>query len=212
MIICRTEKVSKLSSSFIKAKPLAVIKWVVLALVMVAIMVIGIINVGSGSREIFGWIVLLAMAGFMVIMITSVARSDNEFNAFVIMDDGKIIFINFGNIFMNSRLLGEPYKFSHSKIRVFMEWFKAAKRMKDYSNGDALDAFAVSDAVLGAGHYVERIFSVKSNNKYIIAKLRLKKCRTIEGELFTEFTKTIRIPKDFENAELLENVFMAAAD
>ncbi|MCM1006616.1 MAG: hypothetical protein NC485_01605 [Ruminococcus flavefaciens] len=212
MIICRTEKVSKLSSNFIKAKPLAVIQWVVLALVMVAIMVIGIINVGSSSREIFGWIILSAMVGFMVLMLTSVARSDNEFNAFVVLDDGKIIFINFGNIFMNSKLFGEPYKFSHSKIRICVEWFKAAKRMKGYSNGEVLDAFAASNAVLGAGHYVERTFSVKSSNKYIIAKLRLKKCRTIEGELFTEFTKTIRIPKDFENAELLENELRAAAD
>lgn len=212
MIICRTKKISKLSSSFIKAKPIAVIKWVVLSLVMVAIMVIGIINVGSSSRELFGWIILLVMIGFEVIMLTSVKKADNEFNAFVIMNDGKIFFINFGNIFMNSKLFGEPYKFSHSKIRLFMEWFKAAKRMKDYSEEDKIDAFASNDSVLSFGHYVEKIFCVKSNKKYIIAKVRLKQCNAVQSNILTEFTKTIRIPKNFENAELLENEFRAAAE
>lgn len=212
MKICRTENVNGLSRSFIKAKPLAVIKWVVLAIVLVAVIVIITVTVGSSSMEFVGWIDLLIMVGFIILMATSVARSEKTFNAFVMLDNGEIIYINLGNVFMNNSLFGEETIFSHSKIRMIAAWFKTAKRMKDYSDADKLDAFITKKDVLICTHFIQKVFSVKSNDKYIFAKLRLKKCQSIKGELFTEFTKKVRIPKNFENADSLENELRAAAE
>ncbi|MDE6775409.1 MAG: hypothetical protein K2J37_03795, partial [Ruminococcus sp.] len=72
--------------------------------------------------------------------------------------------------------------------------------------------FIMNDSVLNFGHYVKKIFSVKSNRKYIIIKVRLKQCNAVQSNILTEFTKTIRIPKNFENAGFLESKLRSAVE
>lgn len=203
MIVCRTSQPEKLRKNFIKAKPLAVVKWVTTILALTAAMTYIIIT-ETIPRELSGWIFLLAMSGFLTFMFTSISRTENKFNSFIIENNDNIIFLNLGNVFMNSRLFGEELNFSHSKIRLFIEWAKASNRMSEYSDGTELDKFITNDAVLGGGYYIKQILSIKNNSNCIIAKLRLKKCQTVKGELFTEYTKKVRIPKNYENASILE--------
>lgn len=210
MMICRTPDIRKLSSKFIKAKPLAVLLWVFIALVLCALMTVALII--SNNPETISWIFLSTMIFYTIVLCNQVSRTDSYFNAFVINDKGKLIFINLGNIFMNSRLFGGQHDIVNTPLKVFIEWFKAAERMKMFQNERDFDTFILSDSVLNVGHYVEKIFSVKSNRKYIITKVRLKQCNAIKSNLLTEFTKTIRIPKNFENAGFLEIALRSAIE
>lgn len=201
MMICRTSEIRTLGSKFIKAKPLLVILFVFISLILCAAIAAAMII--SGEPEIVSWFFLITMIFYIIEIYKLVSRTDSYFNAFVADDNGTLIFINLGNIFMNPKLFGGQYS-DVSIYKIFFEWFKAAGRMKTFQNETDFDNFIMSGAVLNAGHYVEKVFSVKSRKKYIIAKVRLKQCNAVHSNILTEFTKTIRISKKFKNADILE--------
>lgn len=209
MIICRTPDIKKLGSKFIKAKPLTVLLWVLIALILCAGLTTAIIT--SGNPRTVSWIFLAIMTVYNITLCTQASRADSYFNAFVVNDKGKLVFINFGGIFMNDTLFGGQYH-TTGKLRIFVDWFKAAGKMKKFQNEKDFDAFVTSDSVLSLGHYVEKVFSVKSSKKYIVAKLRLKQCNAVQSNILTEFTKTIRIPKSFENSQQLEYLLLEKAN
>lgn len=209
MVICRISEIRTLGSKFIKAKPLSTLLWIFIALVLCILMTISLII--SDNPEVVSWIFLVAMIFYIILICSQVKKSDIYFNSFIMNDEGKLIFINLGNIFMNSRLFGGQNNETNA-FKMFIEWFKAAERMKMFQNEQDFDAFIMSDSVLNLGHYVKKIFSVKSNRKYIIAKVRLKQCNSVQSNILTEFTKTIRIPKNFENAGFLESQLRSAVE
>lgn len=209
MIICRTPDISRLGSKFIKAKPLSTLLWIFIALVLCTLMTVSLII--SDNPEVVSWIFLVVMIFYIILICSQVKKADTYFNSFVMNDKGKLIFINLGNIFMNSRLFGGQNNETNA-FKMFIEWFKAVERMKMFQNEQDFDTFIMSDSVLNLGHYVKKIFSVKSNRKYIIVKVRLKQCNSVQSNILTEFTKTIRIPKNFENAGFLESQLMPAVE
>lgn len=201
MTICRTSEIEKLGSKFIKAKPLLVILFVFIAIILCVSITAAIII--SGEPEIASWLFLMTMILYIIAICKLTIRADRCFNAFVAADNGTFIYINLGNIFMNSKLFGGQYS-DVNGVKVFFEWFKAAKRMKTFENEIDFDNFVMSAPALNCGHYVEKVFSVKSKKKYIIAKVRLKQCNSVQRNMLTVFTKKIRIPKDFINSGILE--------
>lgn len=209
MMICRAPDIRKLSSRFIKAKPLFVILWVSIPLILCALMTAAMII--SDDPETVSWVFLGIMIFLIIVLCRLVRRKDTYFNSFVVNDKGSLIFINLGNIFMNSRLFGGQYNNANS-LKMFIIWFRAAKRMKMFQNERDFDAFIMSDPVLDLGHYVEKVFSVKSSRKYITARVRLKQCNSVQSNILTEFTKTIRIAKNFKNAGAIELVLGSAIE
>lgn len=210
MMICRTSDTSRLGSKFIKAKPVSALLWIFTALVLCAFMATALII--SDNPEAVSWIFLAVMIFYVILICTQVKKADIYFNSFILNDEGELIFINLGNIFMNSRLFGGQYDTVNTPLKVFIEWFKTAERMKMFQNERDFDTFILSNSVLNLGHYVEKIFSVKNNRKYIITKVRLKQCNAVQSNILTEFTKTIRIPKNFKNARLLEIALRSAIE
>lgn len=209
MMICRTPNIRKLNSKFIKAKPLAALLWICIALVLCALMAVALIT--SNNPETISWIFLAVMIFYVTLICSQVKKADIYFNSFIVNYKGKLIFINLGNIFMNSRLFSGQHDIVNTPLKVFIEWFKAAERMKMFQNERDFDTFILS-SVLNVGHYVEKVLSVKSNRKYIITKVRLKQCNAIQSNILTEFTKTIRIPKNFKNAGFLETELRSAIE
>lgn len=210
MMICRTSDTSRLSSKFIKAKPVSALLWIFISLIICALITVALII--SNNPETISWIFLAVMIFYITLICTQVKKADIYFNSFILNDEGELIFINLGNIFMNSRLFGGQHDIVNTPLKVFIEWFKTAERMKMFQNERDFDTFIMSNSVLNLGHYVEKIFSIKSNRKYIIIKVRLKQCNAVQSNILTEFTKTIRIPKDFKNAGLLEIALRSAIE
>lgn len=64
---------------------------------------------------------------------TQTARNDSYFNTLIEKDNGKIILINFGNVFKNNMLFGNDYH-SEGKLAMFINWFKAVGPMKKFKN------------------------------------------------------------------------------
>ncbi|MDE5569375.1 MAG: hypothetical protein K2I82_01815 [Ruminococcus sp.] len=210
MMICRTPDTSRLGSKFIKAKPVSALLWIFTVLVLCAFMATALII--SDNPETVSWIFLAVMIFYITLTCSQVKKADIYFNSFILNDKGELIFINLGNIFMNSRLFGGQHDTVNTPLKVFIEWFKTAERMKIFRNEQDFDTFIMSNSVLNLGHYVKKIFSVKSNRKYIIIKVRLKQCNAVQSNILTEFTKTISIPKNFKNAGFLETELRSAIE
>lgn len=166
----------------------------------------------SDNPEAVSWIFLTVMIFYVILICSQVKKADSYFNSFIVNYKGKLIFINLGNMFMNSNsTLFGGQNYNVNTLKVFIKWFKAAERMKMFQNERDFDTFILS-SVLSFGYYVEKIFSVKSNRKYIIIKVRLKPCNAVQSNILTEFTKKIRISKNFKNAGFLETELRSAIE
>lgn len=205
MMICRTPDINKLGFKFIMARPLFVLLYIFVTLILCTLCTIAIII--SDNQEIMGWIFLVTVISDIIILCTHTIRSENYFNVFIENENKKIILINSGNIFTNNRLFGGKYH-PEGKLEVFINWFKAAGRMKKFQTEEDFDNFIMNDYVLSSGHYIKNVFKIKSSKKYIIAKIRLRQCNAMQSNMLTEFNKTVRIPRNFINSEQLENLLM----
>ncbi len=201
MTVYRTPEVGKLGSKFIKAKPLLTLLFVFTSIILC--IAVSIAMIITGEPETISWIFLITMIFYIITICRLVVMADICFNALVANDDGTLIYLNLGNVFMNPKLFGEQYH-DVSGLAIIIEWFKAAKRMKMFQNETDFDNFIMSRDVLSSGHYVKKVFQVKVKKKYIIAKVRLKQCNAVNSNMLTEFTKTIRIPKKFINSDISE--------
>lgn len=205
MIVCRTKKTRKLGKSFLIAKPLMVIGFSASIILLTILATTGFMIYRDSISESMFSLLFLIFVGIMILtLFISVKKSEEKFHAFVINDDGIIYVLDLGNVFMYSKAFGKV-SINGTPIHIFFDWFKGAKRMNSINNDDSFDKFLTSSIVINKAHYIEKLYEVSENDRYIKVKIRMKRNNPIKGELLTESDKTFKIPQDFENVDYLAN-------
>lgn len=204
MIICRTHKPERIHLRYLFGAPF---------MAFVAMLVIMLLVIGIGVAETLFFdshheIIVISLPFivvlFAVLFIRIITLSFSHITAYVATDRDGTADTRIFCIYLHNTFLYSPYfKTSRSMKKGFYSVFITAKRMREYADAQKLDTFLSTHDLIG--YEINEVLSLKENSKYLIAKVRMNE-RIVKGRRKRGFSKTLYIPRSFENFDRLESM------
>lgn len=204
MTICRTHKPERIHLRYLFAAPF---------MAFAAMLVIMLLAIGIGVAETvffddYHEVIMIAMLilviAWVIVFYKAIILGFSHITAYVATDRDGTAETRIFCIYLHNTFLYSPYfKTSGRMKKGAYSVYITAKRMRDYASAEKLDAFLSKHDLIG--YEINEVLSLKENSKYLIAKVRMNE-RVVRGKRKKGFSKTLYIPKSFDNFDKLESM------